>query len=45
MLSNLIQLFLVVFFGGIATYDTLMSNRKMKNGEGENSGKLFKLQN
>ena len=45
MSTDLFQILMVFFFGGIATYDTLKRNRKDKKDEHKDQGEIFKLQN
>jgi hypothetical protein len=45
MESTLIQLMMVLFLGGIATYDTLKSRKRKSEENADSAGKIFNLQN
>jgi hypothetical protein len=45
MVDSLIQFFLVILLGGIATYDTLQSRRRKNEEKQEETGDLFHFQN
>ncbi|HKB85267.1 MAG TPA: hypothetical protein VKD08_03785 [Ignavibacteriaceae bacterium] len=45
MMEYILQYLVVIFLGGVATYDTLQSRRKVNKESKQETGEIFKLQN